>query len=128
MPGLIENAHLGAGLGHRFLGHVERCGAMLHLVDATQDDVVEAYQTIRHELEMYLKNLVNKPEVLALNKIDALDEEVVEEKREALEKASGKKVFTISGVSKAGVHDVVTTLMRIVKPDLDQDHQGNYEI
>ncbi len=128
LPGLIEDAHLGAGLGHRFLGHVERCGAMLHLIDATQDDVVGAYQTIRHELEMYLQNLVNKPEVLVLNKIDALDEEAIEEKRSALEAASGKKVFAISGVTKTGVHDVVTTLMGIVKPDLDQDYQRSYEV
>ena len=118
---MIENAHLGQGLGHRFLGHVERCGAMLHLIDATQDDVVGAYKTIRHELEMYLEGLVDKPEVLALNKIDALDEEEIEEKRKELEKASGKKVFAISGISKAGVHDVVTTLMNIVKPGPDLD-------
>ncbi len=128
LPGLIENAHLGQGLGHRFLGHVERCGAMLHLIDATQDDVVGAYKTIRHELEMYLEGLVDKPEVLALNKIDALDEEEVEEKIKELEKASGKKVFAISGVSKTGVHDVVTVLMSIVKPDLDQDYERSYEI
>jgi GTPase len=128
LPGLIENAHLGQGLGHRFLGHVERCGAMLHLIDATQDDVVGAYKTIRHELEMYLEGLVDKPEVLALNKIDALDEEEVEEKIKELEKASGKKVFAISGVSKTGVHDVVAVLMSIVKPDLDQDYERSYEI
>jgi len=121
LPGLIENAHLGHGLGHRFLGHVERCGAMLHLIDATQDNVVEAYQTVRHELEMYLENLVDKPEIIALNKIDALDEEAVAEKRKMLEKASGKKVFTISGISKAGVPDVISTLMRVVKPDIDLD-------
>ena len=121
LPGLIENAHLGQGLGHRFLGHVERCGAMLHLIDATQDDVVGAYKIIRHELEMYLEGLVDKPEVLALNKIDALDEEEVEEKIKELEKVSGKKVFAISGVSKTGLHDVVTTLMRIVKPDPELD-------
>jgi GTP-binding protein len=94
---------------------------MLHLIDATQDDVVGAYKTIRHELEMYLEGLVDKPEVLALNKIDALDEEEIEEKRKELEKASGKKVFAISGISKAGVHDVVTTLMNIVKPGPDLD-------
>lgn len=121
LPGLIENAHLGHGLGHRFLGHVERCGAMLHLIDATQDDVVGAYQTIRRELEMYLENLVHKPEILALNKIDALDEEIVEEKRKVLEKISGKKVFAISGVSKVGVQSVITTLMRVVKPDIELD-------
>ncbi len=121
LPGLIENAHLGHGLGHRFLGHVERCGAMLHMIDATQDDVVDAYIKIRHELEMYLEALVDKPEVIALNKIDALDPDEVTEKCKDLEKASGKKVFPISGVSKLGVHDVVTTLMKIVKPDVELD-------
>lgn len=121
LPGLIENAHLGHGLGHRFLGHVERCGALLHLIDATQDDVVGAYQTIRRELEMYLEDLVDKPEILALNKIDALDPEIVEEKRQELEHVAGKKVYVISGVSRVGVSDVVATLMRTVKPEFEQD-------
>lgn len=117
LPGLIENAHLGHGLGHRFLGHVERCGALLHLIDATQENFIEAYKTVRNELELYLEELVHKPEILALNKIDSLDQETVLQKCEELEKFAGKKVYPISGVSKAGVSDVIAVLMNIVKPD-----------
>lgn len=122
LPGLIENAHLGHGLGHRFLGHVERCGALLHLIDATQENVEEAYCTIRNELAMYLETLVDKPEILALNKIDALDEETIAAKRKALEKLSGKRVYTVSGISKTGIQDVITALMRIVKPNLNLEN------
>lgn len=121
LPGLIENAHLGQGLGHRFLGHVERCGALLHLIDATQDDFIQAYKTIRRELELYLKDLVDKPEILALNKIDALDQETIKQKCKELEKAAGKKVYAISGVSRVGVPDVVAELMRTVKPEAEPD-------
>ena len=121
LPGLIENAHMGHGLGHKFLGHVERCGAILHLIDATQENVVEAYQTIRHELKEYLESLATKPEIIALNKIDALLPEEVAEKQALLEKECRQKVFTISGIAKTGVADVVGTLMNIVKPDIFED-------
>ena len=119
LPGLIENAHLGHGLGHKFLGHVERCAAILHLIDATQEDVVSTYRTIRHELQEYLESLSHKPEVIALNKIDALLPEEIEEKRLMLEKECGHKVFAISGIAKTGVTDVVHKLMNIVKPEAD---------
>ena len=78
IPGLIEGAHEGAGIGDRFLGHVERCAALLHLVDATQDDVAAAYRTVRTEMELYGGNLAEKPEVVALNKIDAVGAEELE--------------------------------------------------
>lgn len=121
LPGLIENAHMGHGLGHKFLGHVERCGAILHLIDATQENVVEAYKTIRHELKEYLESLATKPEIIALNKIDALLPEEIAEKKALLEKECGQKVYTISGIAKTGVSDVVGTLMNIVKPDIVED-------
>lgn len=121
LPGLIENAHLGHGLGHRFLGHIERCGAMLHLIDATQEDIAGAYKTIRRELELYLENLVNKPEILALNKIDALDQETIDSKKKELEEVSGKKVFAISSVAKMGVPEVISALMHTVKPSKEVD-------
>ncbi len=107
IPGLIEGASEGVGLGTRFLGHVERTKVLLHLVDGTEDDVVGIYKTIRSELEKYGQNLADRPEILALNKCDALLDEEVEEKRQALEKASGKTVHTISGVSHQGVDDVL---------------------
>ena len=80
LPGLIEGASEGHGLGHRFLGHVERCAVILHLVDGTVDDVVGAWRTIRGELAAYGHGLADKPEILALNKIDALDADAVDEK------------------------------------------------
>ncbi len=104
IPGLIEGASEGAGLGTRFLGHVERAGALIHLIDGTQDDPVEAWRTIRHELEAYGELLKEKPELVALNKIDALDAEARVEKAAALEAAIGQKPFLISGVSGEGVN------------------------
>lgn len=129
LPGLIQDAHLGAGLGHRFLGHVERCGALLHLIDGTQEDVVEAYTTIRGELEAYNPTVAVKPEVIALNKIDALAPEEIQEKVHALEEESGKKVFPMSGVSKSGIYDVIDALMQYVvrKEDLDEDKSIDFD-
>ena len=116
LPGLIEGAHEGAGLGDRFLGHAERCGAILHLIDGTQSDIVVAYKTIRGELEAYGHGLSGKPEIVALNKIDAIPKAQIARKRAALEKACGGKVFLISGVSGEGVDDVLREMAReIVK-------------
>jgi GTP-binding protein len=112
IPGLIEGAHRGQGLGDRFLGHVERCGVLLHLIDGTQDDVADAYRTIRGELEAYGAGLDSKPEIVALNKIDALGDDEIADKQKALEKAAGGKVLAISGVSGAGVEDALRALMR----------------
>lgn len=115
IPGLIEGAHEGIGLGHKFLGHVERCRVLLHLVDGTQEDVVGAYNTIREELEAYADGaLKDKPEILALNKIDALDEEALAEKLSELEEASGKRPLAISGVSGQNVSEAIEALARII--------------
>src|SRR6201991_3126617 len=89
IPGLIEGASEGAGLGTRFLGHVERTAVLIHLVDATEEDVGEAWRTVRHELEAYGEELADKPEILALNKIDALDPETIEAKAAELAAAAG---------------------------------------
>ena len=115
IPGLIEGAHEGAGLGDRFLGHIERCRILLHLVDGTQDDVVAAYRTVRAELEAYGHDLRDKPELLALNKIDALPEDQAESRAEALAAAAGRPVARLSGVSGAGVDAVLQALLRAVK-------------
>jgi GTPase len=114
IPGLIEGAHEGAGLGTRFLGHVERCRALLHLVDGTQDDVAEAYKTVRAELRAYGGNLARKKEIVALNKTDAMTSEDIEAKRAALARASRKTVHVISGVSGAGVQALLHELMKLV--------------
>jgi len=122
IPGLIEGASDGIGLGHKFLGHVERCRVLLHLVDGTQDDVTGAYQTIRDELEAYeVGALKDKEEVLALNKIDALDEETLAEKLQELEQISGKKPFAISGVSGQNVSDATEALAHIIGADKEAE-------
>lgn len=111
IPGLIKGAHVGQGLGHRFLKHVERCGVLLHLVDGTQEDVTAAYTTIRNELEQYNPELAAKGEVLALNKCDSLPEEEVAAKCAELEKISDQKVYAISAVSGDGVEEVLRMLL-----------------
>jgi len=115
IPGLIEGASEGAGLGTRFLGHVERTGALIHLVDGTQDNVAEAWRTVRTELNAYGEGLVEKPEVLALNKIDALDDETRAAKAAELEAASGIKPMLISGVSGEGVTQLLRVTWRKVR-------------
>ena len=115
IPGLIEGAHDGAGVGDRFLGHVERCAALLHLVDATQEDVAGAYRTVRGELVAYGAGLAEKPEIVALNKIDALDDEAVDEKARALETAAGAPVRRISGAAGINVKPLLGELADLVR-------------
>ena len=113
IPGLIEGAHEGAGIGDRFLGHIERCEGLLHLVDGTEEGVANAYQTVRDELKAYGGGLIDKPEILALNKIDALTEEERAEKAAALEEVAGKKPRLISGVSGDGVKSLLREMMTL---------------
>ena len=103
IPGLIEGASEGAGLGTRFLGHVERCAVLIHLIDGTQEDVGEAYRTVREELAAYDQSLAEKAEVVALNKVDALDPETRAEKAAELARAAGREPMIVSGVSGEGV-------------------------
>jgi GTP-binding protein len=109
IPGLIEGAHEGRGIGDRFLGHVERCAVLLHLVDGTAEDIAKAYNTIIGELEAYGGDLANKPRVTALNKIDALSPEEIAEKTTILEGLAGD-VMQMSGVSRDGVVEVLRRL------------------
>lgn len=115
IPGLIEGAHEGHGLGDRFLGHVERCAILLHLVDGTSEDVAGDYRTIRGELEAYGNGLDEKPVILALNKCDALTEDVIEERAKALAGASGQEPMRLSGVSGQGVEEVLYKLLSEVR-------------
>lgn len=110
IPGLIEGASEGQGLGDRFLGHVERTATLLHLVDVTQDDIIGAYNTIRGELEAYGHGLANKHEIVAVNKCDALGPELSEDQAKTLEDAIGKKVYQISAVSGDNVDSVLYAL------------------
>jgi GTP-binding protein len=112
LPGLIEGAHEGAGLGVRFLGHIERCRVLLHLVDATQDDVVAAYRTVRAELKAYGADLEKKKEIVALTKCDALDAQTIALRVEALRKAARKKPLVISAVSGEGMKEALFALAR----------------
>lgn len=114
IPGLIEGAHDGAGLGTRFLGHVERCRVLLHLVDGTSEDVGVAYHTVRAELEAYGHGLDDKEEIVALAKIDALDEEMRSAKAAELAEACGRKPLLLSAVSGAGVNDALFALARVI--------------
>lgn len=107
IPGLIEGASEGVGLGTHFLKHVERCSVLIHLIDGTAEDVIKPYKTIRKELEKYSPTLAQKPEIVTLNKIDALTEDVVAQKIKKLEKSVGKKVYAMSGVAKKGVVEVL---------------------
>jgi GTP-binding protein len=113
IPGLIEGAHEGAGLGDRFLGHVERCNALLHLVDATQEDVAEAYKIVRNELEAYGGGLAEKPEIVALSKIDALTSKKLESQMKKLQKAVKKKPLALSSHSKKGVAEALRVVFRL---------------
>ena len=114
IPGLIEGAHEGLGLGDRFLGHVERCRVLLHLVDVTEPDVAAAYKTIRGELKAYGAGLGRKREIVALSKCDAVTPEVAAEKAAELQRAARKKPLMLSAVSGAGVRDVLLRVGKIV--------------
>jgi GTP-binding protein len=115
IPGLIEGASEGRGRGTRFLGHVERCSVLLHLVDGTAEDVAGAYRTVRQELKLYGHDLDAKPEIVALNKCDALTLAEIKKKKAALARASRRKVAVLSGVAGTGVKDVLSQLMIAIK-------------
>ncbi|SLN18040.1 GTPase Obg/CgtA [Roseovarius gaetbuli] len=117
IPGLIGGASEGKGLGDLFLGHVERCAVLLHLIDGTSDTIAEDYHTIINELELYGGDLADKPRVTALNKIDALDDEERAAACAELEEASGGPVLMMSGVSREGVVDVLRTLRTQIDDD-----------
>ena len=119
IPGLIEGASEGIGLGDRFLGHVERCGVLLHLIDSTEEDILGAYDTIMTELEAYGHGLLDKKMVIGLNKSDAIDKEELLEKKAELERHTGKEIFTLSGVAKQGVDDVLKSLWDVVSVDIE---------
>ncbi len=115
IPGLIEGASEGHGLGHRFLKHIERCKSILHLVDGTNEDFIKNYHIIRGELEHYSSLLAEKVEIVALNKCDAMEEDEIKEKVALLSKECGSKVFPISGVSGVGITELQRHLLKKIK-------------
>jgi GTP-binding protein len=118
IPGLVEGAHEGIGLGHRFLGHVERCRVLLHLVDATSEQPVENWRVIRNELAAYDADLANRKEVTAISKADACDPERMAEIKTALELAGANHVVTLSSVSGHGVAET----LRLLQQEIDQNY------
>src|SRR5471032_1295545 len=114
IPGLIEGAHEGAGLGDRFLGHVERCRVLLHLVDATCEHAGKAYKTVRTELDAYAGDLMEKIEIVALNKIDAVTPEQLKTQKDRLKRAAGKTPLLMSGVTGVGVKDALRALVEVI--------------
>ena len=121
IPGLIEGAHEGAGIGDRFLGHVERTAVLLHLVDATLDDVAEAYGIVRGEIEAYGAGLEDKPEIVALSKIDAVPKDELKKKLRALKKAAGSAPLAVSAASGEGVPEVLRALAAEVRSARGKD-------
>ncbi|MFY8153493.1 MAG: GTPase, partial [Hyphomicrobiales bacterium] len=114
IPGLIEGAHEGHGLGDRFLGHVERCRVLLHLVDGTSEHAGKAYKIIRAELEAYGHGLAEKPEVVALSKVDALAPEILKEQVARLKRAAKRAPIILSAASGQGVQDALRALMAVI--------------
>ena len=117
IPGLIEGASQGRGLGDLFLGHVERCAVLLHLVDGTSETMLQDHQTILTEIAAYADELANKPRITVLNKIDALDAETLAERASALEKATGGPVLLMSSVARNGV----TEVLRALRGEIDDE-------
>lgn len=131
IPGLIEGAADGAGIGDRFLGHIERCRVLLHLVDASDADVADSYRIVREELEAYGGGLIDKPHVVALNKIDMLDDELIEALSAELAEASGTDVIPLSGAAGTGVDWVLDRLLDAIGPAPDavpENDEGEDEI
>ena len=114
IPGLIEGAHTGTGLGIKFLKHIERCKTLLHLIDITEDDLFISYNQVRKELSKYSKDLVKKKEIIVLNKTDLIDEEEKKEKIKKLKDKLKKNIFFMSTIDKKSVSDIKSKLVNYV--------------
>tara|TARA_B100000686_G_scaffold329822_1_gene391384 strand:+ start:1364 stop:2401 length:1038 start_codon:yes stop_codon:yes gene_type:complete len=128
IPGLIQGASDGVGLGTKFLGHVERCKVLLHLIDTTEKEPFKAYQTVRREINSYGQGLENKSEIIALNKCDALTSLEIEQKCKSLETATGQIVTPISAVSRKGVDTIVNRLFKCVKEFTAEENEISSEV
>jgi GTP-binding protein len=117
IPGLIEGAHLGHGLGDRFLGHVERCRVLLHLVDASGVHAGKAYKVVRRELEAYGQGLAEKPEIVALSKIDLVDPLALKDQSQKLKRACGKTPYLLSAPARLGLAEVLRGVLGVILDD-----------
>jgi GTPase len=127
IPGLIEGAAEGAGIGDRFLGHIERTRVLLHLVDANNEDVAETYRTVRNELDAYGAGLGDKIEILALNKIDTIDQELVDALSAELEEESGVRPLPVSGITGEGVEAVLDSMIQQLQATAEQEGETEEE-
>mgnify|MGYP001365296109 CR=1 FL=1 len=128
IPGLIEGAHRGAGIGHRFLGHVERCRVLLHLIDVTHSDPIENWHTVRTELSAYDQNLANKPEIVALSKCDSAPEDYITDLIEMLQKTGVSNIFRLSSVSGNGINEVLRAINDVIQSErIEADNLGKIQ-
>ena len=124
IPGLIEGAHEGKGLGDRFLGHIERCNLLLHLIDANDSDVINSWKTVRNEISAYSKELDEKKEIIVLSKSDSIDEEKLDEKLNTLKCYTNKEVFKMSSVTGKGITSILRILHDNISKTEDDDIKG----
>ena len=124
IPGLIEGAHEGKGLGDRFLGHIERCNLLLHLIDANDTDVINSWKTVRNEISAYSKELDEKKEIIVLSKSDSINEEKLDEKLIILKDYTNKDVFKMSSVTRKGITSILRILHDNISKTEDDDIKG----
>ena len=125
IPGLIEGAHEGAGIGHRFLGHVERCRVLLHLIDATHTDPIASWRTIRTELSAYDDGLARKPEIIALSKCDSAPDDYITDLIKELQKAGAKNILRLSSVTGSGLNEVLRAIYDVIQSErIKEENEG----
>ena len=125
IPGLIEGAHEGAGIGHRFLGHIERCRVLLHLIDATHTDPIASWRTIRTELSAYDDGLARKPEIIALSKCDSAPDDYVTDLIKELQKAGAKNILRLSSVTGSGLNEVLRAIDDVIQSErIKEENEG----
>ncbi len=128
IPGLIEGAHKGSGIGHRFLGHVERCYVLLHLIDVTHPDPIASWRTIRKELSAYDKDLAKKPEIIALSKCDSAPDDYITELTKELQKAGAKNIQQLSSVTGRGLNGVLRMIDDLIQSErIKEENQGKFQ-
>jgi len=128
IPGLIEGAHEGAGIGHRFLGHVERCRVLLHLIDATHTDPIASWRTIRTELSAYDDGLARKPEIIALSKCDSAPDDYITDLIKELQKVGAKNILRLSSVTGSGLNEVLRAIDDVIQSErIKEENEGKVQ-